>query len=88
METERAHLSETRDNIIWEVIEMELKMGIEKRWQAGDREYIDTVKYIQMHRYYRALDKLRSLVVQRLFELHKLNLMQTGLWSSSCSKSF
>ncbi|KZT70621.1 hypothetical protein DAEQUDRAFT_653957, partial [Daedalea quercina L-15889] len=48
------------------------------RWQPSDEEYIKTVKYIDERRYHRALDKLQQLVIQRLFELHKMNLSQTG----------
>lgn len=36
------------------------------------------VQYLQERRYCRALDKLQRLVIQRLFELHKLNVSQTG----------
>jgi hypothetical protein len=79
LETERRHLLERKDNILREVIEMEVKMGILRRWQPADREYLDTIKYIQMRKFYRALDELRRLIVQRLFELHKLNLSQTGM---------
>jgi len=31
-----------------------------------------------MQKYHQALDKLQKLVIQRLFELHKLNLARTG----------
>jgi hypothetical protein len=79
LETTRRHLSEKRDNVLHEVIEMEVKMGIARRWQPGDQEYLKTMEYIQMHQYYRALDNLKRLVVQRLFELQKLNLSQTGM---------
>jgi hypothetical protein len=58
---------------------MEVKMGITRRWQPGDSEYLETLKYIKMHQYHHALNKLQQLVVQRLFELHKLNLSQTGV---------
>jgi hypothetical protein len=69
-----------------DVIEMEIKMGIERRWQPGDQEYVETIGYIQTHRYHRALASLRRLVIQRLFELHKLNLTRTGMdtWQSCC----
>jgi hypothetical protein len=79
IEARRRHLSERRDNVLREVIEMEVKMGITRRWQAGDQEYLKTITYIKERRYHRALDELRRLVIQRLFELHKLNLSQTGM---------
>jgi hypothetical protein len=76
IETNQRHLSERRDNVLREVIEMEVKMGIAHRWQAGDQEYLKTLTYIKERQYQRALDELRQLVVQRLFELHKLTLSQ------------
>jgi hypothetical protein len=36
------------------------------------------MKYMATRKYHRALDELQRLVVLRLFELHKLNLSQTG----------
>ncbi|KAI0323319.1 hypothetical protein GY45DRAFT_1227486, partial [Cubamyces sp. BRFM 1775] len=36
------------------------------------------LQYIATRKYQRALGKLQRLVIQRLFELHKLNLSQTG----------
>lgn len=77
-ETDRRHLSERRNNILQEVIAMEVKMGIETRWHPQCEEYRSTVKYISMRKYHRALDNLQRLVVQRLSELHKMNLSQTG----------
>ncbi|GBE87425.1 hypothetical protein SCP_1101010 [Sparassis crispa] len=55
-----------------------LKMGITNRLQPSDAPYVETVKYIATHKYQLALGKLQRLVIQRLFELHKLNLTQTA----------
>jgi hypothetical protein len=57
---------------------MEVRMGIVNRWESSMPEYQQTVKYIKTREYQRALDNLQRLVIQRLFELHKLNLSQTG----------
>ena len=57
---------------------VESEWGI-TRWQVTDPQYVETVKYIETRRYHRALGKLQRLVIQRLFELHKLNLAQTGI---------
>ncbi|KAG6819075.1 hypothetical protein H0H93_015744, partial [Arthromyces matolae] len=54
------------------------RMNITKRWTPASPEYQKTVKYISDRKYERALDKLERLVIQRLFELHKLNLANTG----------
>jgi hypothetical protein len=78
METERRYTGERRNQILQEVIEMEVKLGVQNRWTPSSPEYQETVKYMSMRKYHRALDKLQKLVIQRLFELHKLNLNQTG----------
>jgi hypothetical protein len=69
-ETERRAAAERRDQITLEVIEMEVKLGIENRWTFASPEYQETLKYMLERKYHRALDKLQKLVVQRLFELH------------------
>lgn len=57
---------------------MEVTMGIAACWQPTVAEYKDTLRYLTMRKYCCALDNLQRLVVMRLFELHKLNLSQTG----------
>ena len=57
---------------------LEAKLEIENRWQPGDILYDNTVKYIATRKYQQALGRLQRLVILRLFELHKLNLSQTG----------
>ncbi|OCH83864.1 hypothetical protein OBBRIDRAFT_815682 [Obba rivulosa] len=78
LETERRRVAERRDQILRELLDMEVRMGIDHRWQRTSPEYIATTKYIASRDYHRALDNLQRLVVQRLFELHNLNLSQTG----------
>ncbi|PSR73940.1 hypothetical protein PHLCEN_2v10247 [Hermanssonia centrifuga] len=63
----------------YQLIETEVIMGIEKRWEPQDDKYLETLKYAQTRQYHRALDHLQKLVVQRLFELQKLNLAETVL---------
>ncbi|KIY44308.1 hypothetical protein FISHEDRAFT_23663, partial [Fistulina hepatica ATCC 64428] len=55
---------------------MEVKMGINVRWQPGDVQYRDTLKYVVERCYHHALDNLQCLVIQRLFELQRMNLSQ------------
>ncbi|KIM88060.1 hypothetical protein PILCRDRAFT_3755 [Piloderma croceum F 1598] len=85
-ETECRHLAECWDNTLHEVIAMEVKMGIATRWQPSDPEYIEMANYMLKRKYHLALDNLQHLVVLQLFELHKLNLSQTGnlLFSMCC----
>ncbi|KAL6298786.1 hypothetical protein BKA93DRAFT_820202 [Sparassis latifolia] len=78
LETWRRYLREHLNILMQEVIAMEVKMGITNRWQPSDAPYVETVKYIATHKYQLALGKLQRLVIQRLFELHKLNLAQTA----------
>lgn len=61
-----------------EVAAIEAEYGIDNRWQPSDFLYKQTVDYIATRRYQRALGKLQRLVIQRLFELHKLNVAKTG----------
>lgn len=80
-ETKRRLAREQRDSLLTEVLSMEVMMGIEhgKRWQPLDEQYIQTAQYMSTRKYHQALDNLQRLVVLRLFELHKLNLSQTGM---------
>ncbi|KAG1807731.1 hypothetical protein EV424DRAFT_1543713 [Suillus variegatus] len=78
LETQRRHANECLDRILQEIVAMEVKMGIMRRWEPSDSEYADTMRYMATRKYHRTLDELQRLVVLRLFELHKLNLSQTG----------
>ncbi|KAK7435150.1 hypothetical protein VKT23_019842 [Stygiomarasmius scandens] len=78
METERRQIGEERDRIQHEVIEMEVQMGIEHRWEPSSVQYLQAMKYMKTRKYQQALEHLHKLIIQRLFELHRLNLNQTG----------
>lgn len=77
LETRRRHANERYNQLLLDVTEMELKMGTE-RWEPSSPQYQSTLRYIANRKYHRALIKVHRLVVLRLFELHKLNLSQTG----------
>ncbi|KAI0075055.1 hypothetical protein K474DRAFT_1685473 [Panus rudis PR-1116 ss-1] len=77
-ETKRRQALEHRDRILADVIEFEGVMGITTRWFPGHPEYQEAAKYIAERKYRQALYKVQQLVVQRLFELHKLNVAGTG----------
>lgn len=77
-ETERRYAAERRDQILRDVVEMEVRLDIEQRWTPTSTEYREILTYMSTRKYHQALDKLQKLVIQRLFELHKLNLSQTG----------
>ncbi|KAH9885847.1 hypothetical protein C8Q73DRAFT_620026, partial [Cubamyces lactineus] len=77
-ETRRRFLRERQKVLMLEVAALEVKLGIPHRWQPGDPEYIKVMEYVAQRKYHRALRHLQRLVVQRLFELHRLNLAQTA----------
>ncbi|KAJ3551111.1 hypothetical protein NM688_g4924 [Phlebia brevispora] len=58
--------------------QMEEQMGIERRWTPDDAAYKEMLDYAADREYTRALDHLQKLVVQRLFELQKLQMSGTG----------
>ncbi|KAG1873164.1 hypothetical protein F4604DRAFT_1880999 [Suillus subluteus] len=78
LETQRRYSAEHLATIQQEVISMEVKMGITNWWQPSSPEYQAMMKYMSNHQYQCALDNLQHLVVQRLFELQRLNISQTG----------
>lgn len=78
LETQRRHVAERRGQLLREIIDMEVRMGLVDRWQPSSKEFTDTMRYVRTREYHRALDNLQRLVIQRLFELHNLNLAQTG----------
>jgi hypothetical protein len=53
-------------------------MGIEKRWDPMSPEYLETLGYLSIRKYQRALEELQRLVIQCLFELHRMNMSATG----------
>jgi hypothetical protein len=79
LETQRRYAAEKADMLLREVNAMEVKLNINRRWTVTSPEYISTIKYVQERKYQRALDRLQRLVVQRLFELHRLNLSGIGM---------
>jgi hypothetical protein len=59
-------------------MQLEDKMNIRSRWTPSSPEYQKTLSYISTRKFHKAADKLQNLVIKRLFELHRLNLSQTG----------
>lgn len=60
---------------------LEVSLGISLRWQPSSQEYQDALEWAGERTYRLALDKLERLLVQRLFELQKANLISTGTFS-------
>lgn len=78
IESERRYSIELRENVLRQIIDMEVYLGIEKRWVSSSPEYLEVLAYLSTRTYQRALENLQRLVVQRLFELHKMNISATG----------
>ena len=84
LKSERRYAQERQDRLLHQVLELEVQMGIAKRWTPDTPEYVETVRYIHERRYHQALNHLQRLVIQRLFELHRLNLSSIGLCLTEC----
>ncbi|KAJ3728318.1 hypothetical protein C8R42DRAFT_716267 [Lentinula raphanica] len=78
IETKRQYLKEQHKELLFQVVQMETLLDIQRRWEPQDSEYRAALKYMDEQKYREALLKLHRLVVQRLWELHKMNLSQTG----------
>lgn len=83
LETDRRHAAEQHDRTLLEICELEVKLNVRQRWTPLTPEYQDAVQYLGERKYQHALNKLHRLVVQRLFELQKLNVAQTGAFRSN-----
>ena len=79
-ETQMRLLRETVNVLRLKVISTEVEMNIAEsdRWQVNDPRYLEVTRYSDTREYQRSLDHLQKLVVQRLFELQKLNIAGTG----------
>lgn len=60
------------------VDDIERRLGIEERWTSAHPDYQAADEYMQNRTFIRAVEKLEGLVAQRLFELAKANLSNTG----------
>ncbi|KAJ3514979.1 hypothetical protein NMY22_g14574 [Coprinellus aureogranulatus] len=78
LETMRKYARDKVERVSKEVIAMELKLGITTRWDPTMTEYLETLQYMNKRKFHKALDDLQKLVVQRLFELHRLGLSGIG----------
>ncbi|KAJ7713506.1 hypothetical protein B0H16DRAFT_1667329 [Mycena metata] len=76
--TARRHAQENFDKAWTEVQETEVRMGVKEPWTDTSPEWAQAAHLVSTKRYRLALLKLEHLVVQRMFELTKMNLSQTG----------
>ncbi|KAJ7866709.1 hypothetical protein B0H13DRAFT_2236793 [Mycena leptocephala] len=78
IETQRRHALELREKALAAVHDLEIRLGVEVRWMAGDEEWERAAEMVYRRRYQRALDHLEKLVVERMFELAKCHMSGTG----------
>lgn len=78
LESDRRHARQEHARVNLEVCELEVKLGITDRWTPVTPQYTAALQHLRERKYRRVLEKLQRLVIQRLFELHKLNVAQTG----------
>jgi hypothetical protein len=62
------------------VQELEETLGIVERWMTESPKWTATVEDIKRCKYNIALNTLELLIVERIFELTKMNQSQTGTW--------
>jgi hypothetical protein len=77
-ELARRHAREKVDRALEAVHELEEKLGISDRWTSESPQWTATVQQIKQKKYQKALDAVELLVVERIFELTKINQSQTG----------
>ncbi|KAH9910445.1 uncharacterized protein BXZ73DRAFT_108989 [Epithele typhae] len=78
LESRRRELTYKIDRLRADITEWEVALELNQSWTPTHPEYQTTLQYISTRKYQQALGRLQRLVVQRLFELHKLNLAQTA----------
>lgn len=82
LERARRHSRESQRKLVQEVQALENKLQIRIRWVRGCSEWKAAEDLVASARYRRALDKLESLLVRRMFEMGRLNVAGTGEWQS------
>ncbi|KAJ7222792.1 hypothetical protein C8J57DRAFT_1440271 [Mycena rebaudengoi] len=74
----RRHAQENYDGALAAVQQQEEFMAIEIRWLLTSDEWAAAAYLVSTKRYRTALSRLERLVIQRMFELTKMNMSQTG----------
>ncbi|KAJ6492318.1 hypothetical protein C8R45DRAFT_1096332 [Mycena sanguinolenta] len=72
------HAIEHRNRDLESVQDLESKLGVAQRWTSTSPEWILAERSIRDHRYLDALDEIERIIVERLFEMTKINQSGTG----------
>lgn len=83
LETERRQALEKYEKNRELAFDLERKLGIVVRWTRGSVEWEHAKNLVANRKYQRALDHLEGLIVARMFELTKMNMSQTGAYSTT-----
>jgi hypothetical protein len=74
----RRHAKEKVDKDLETVQELERQLNIADRWTTASPRWVSTTVAIKKRKYLLALNALELLIVERIFELTKMNQSQTG----------
>ncbi|KAJ7934727.1 hypothetical protein B0H13DRAFT_1591375, partial [Mycena leptocephala] len=74
----KRHAEGIRDRDLLAVQELEEALGISEWWTTASPEWAEVVKLIKEKKFADVLNALELLIVQRIFELTKVNRSQTG----------
>jgi hypothetical protein len=77
-ELARHHAQEKTEKDLAQVQELESILAIAERWTPASPKWMETVTAIKQRKYQLALDALELLIVERIFELTKMNQSETG----------
>ncbi|KAJ6451575.1 hypothetical protein C8R45DRAFT_1124599 [Mycena sanguinolenta] len=78
LKTQQRHALEQQAKALAAVQDLEVRLGVERCWVAGDEKWAATAELVRKHQYQRALNNLERLIVSRMFELSKCNMAGTG----------
>ncbi|KAJ6543235.1 hypothetical protein DFH09DRAFT_829842, partial [Mycena vulgaris] len=77
-ELARRHAKEKVEKDLESVHALEAQLDVAERWTVASPKWVSTVVEIKKRKYQLALDALELLIVERIFELTKMNQSQTG----------
>lgn len=77
-DAERRRVLARHERCITAVDDLERRLDIDLRWLPNSEEWREAEKLSREYRYRKALDKLQVLIVGRLLELSKANMVETG----------
>ncbi|KAF8173360.1 hypothetical protein K438DRAFT_1728477 [Mycena galopus ATCC 62051] len=77
-EVARRHAKEKVEKDLESVHALEAQLDVAERWTVTSPKWVSTVVEIKKRKYQLALDALELLIVERIFELTKMNQSETG----------